>query len=353
MTVSTTDQLLPGESSRKLVTLRKVTGLQPHPNADRLELVSVSNCSLLLVGGKEQYSIGQYVLLFEADSVLPGQLACDVGLTQVADEPYHVQVQKLRGVRAHGYICPAKLVPGVQLDDSHLDSFDFSEQLDVAKYIKELPTQLQGVVDASGDGDLYSRGLIAKTDEERLSSNMFLLDELRASGHDVQAVLKYDGSSMTVGKYEGKLVVASRKNWLDVSSAANAGNSFVQMAKELAKGGLLDVLGEGEFLQGELCGPKIQGNKHGFEQKTFVAFQAWNSITQKFSSRASLSVLVAAVDSKHMLLAEIVKYWAAEDFANVTVEQLQQIADDAQLEGIVVSSFSDRSSSFKVLNSEY
>lgn len=55
--------------NRKLATLRKVKALQPIPGADRIECAIVDGWQVVVKKG--EFSVGQHVVYFEIDSLMP------------------------------------------------------------------------------------------------------------------------------------------------------------------------------------------------------------------------------------------------------------------------------------------
>ena len=63
------------------VTVRKLSKVWSHPNADRLELAQVNDCDYQFVIPKGQYKEGDEVVYFPVDSILPQDVIAKMGLT--------------------------------------------------------------------------------------------------------------------------------------------------------------------------------------------------------------------------------------------------------------------------------
>ena len=159
------------------------------------------------------------------------------------------------------------------------DGTDLTEILGVIKWEPSIPAQLQGQV--SGNFPSFIR----KTDQERVQNcftEMKLLDNWQHGGVEWYIEEKLDGSSCTVyvrfhsdvanGYYETG--VCSRNFDLKLNEE-NANNSFI---KTLTDAGYLDQipkLGQSIAIQGELCGPGIQGNKYKLPHLQFFVFDVF------------------------------------------------------------------------------
>src|SRR3990167_7294435 len=54
---------------RKLATIQQITKIEPHPNADKLEIAHVLGWKCIV--GKGEFHEGQVIIYFEIDSLLP------------------------------------------------------------------------------------------------------------------------------------------------------------------------------------------------------------------------------------------------------------------------------------------
>lgn len=115
-------------SSTFEVTVRKIDKIWPHPTADRLELASVDGLSFQLVCQKGIYTVGQKVVYFPVDSLLPQWIIDKLGLwgkdengvvirdaagrvvktMLVGNDQNRIHTVQLRGEISQGMMCPAE-----------------------------------------------------------------------------------------------------------------------------------------------------------------------------------------------------------------------------------------------------
>ncbi len=88
------------------VTVRTIEKVWNHPNADRLGLAQVEGSSFQFVVGRNDYMVGDKVLYFPVDSVLPAPLIARFGLTGKLSgkEKNRIKTVKLRGEISQGLV---------------------------------------------------------------------------------------------------------------------------------------------------------------------------------------------------------------------------------------------------------
>lgn len=297
---------------RKLVTIRTVSAVDPIPDADTIECLTVEGWKV--VSQKGNFKPGDPCVYFEIDSFLPDgnplwQDLVDKSSRVFMGEKGHVlKTIKLRGQVSQGFCIPLHKFPSIiselgiivkwtadneiDLDEQHEATFekevgrvitkaikenfdiasvrdrDFSELLGVIKYEPPIPAQLAGQVKGSFPS------IIRKTDQERYQNMMHEICE------DIDAVyeesVKFDGASMTTyHDPEGTGGVCSRNFEMKTSEGVNDDNSMVKLAREC---GLLEALKSFPHLavQGELMGPAIQGNREQLKVHKYFVFDIYD-----------------------------------------------------------------------------
>jgi|GEM_PF-476488 len=98
------------------VTVRTIEKVWNHPNADRLDLAQVNGTAFQFVVGRDGYRVGDKVLYFPVDSVLPAPLIERFGLTGKLSgkDKNRVKTVKLRGEISQGLVGRPDTVFGVQ-----------------------------------------------------------------------------------------------------------------------------------------------------------------------------------------------------------------------------------------------
>lgn len=276
--------------SRKLVTVRQVTAINPIPDADSIECITIEGWKL--VSQKGNYQVGDLAVYFEIDSFLP---TGDIRWQDLVDKSgrefegklgHRLRTIKLRGQVSQGFSIPLRKFPEIEqyLFDNfpegsvsraewikQIRDIDFAEMLGVVKWEAPIPAELQGLVKG-----LFP-SFIRKTDQERIQN---LPDVVNDTEAEYERTLKLDGSSMTVYNFNDELGVCSRN--LELKLEGNDSNTLIKVATQ---GKLLDALkamGRNIAVQGELMGPGIQGNREQLKFHKFFIFDIFDIDTQEY-----------------------------------------------------------------------
>ena len=326
----------------KLASIEIVKEVNPHPNADRLELAKVLGWQAIIKKG--EFRAGDKCVFVVIDTILPD--APWSAFLKDGDKPIRLRTVKLRGEYSQGLVLPLSVLPenvrGWQV------GADVGGALGVKKYEKEIPAQLSGEV--LGGFPSY---IVAQTDEDNGLSNPDLVAEVLK--HPLMITQKLDGSSMTVVIEDGEIShVCSRRLSLKESDK----NAFWIAAKKII---IPEAYADSRWvIQGELMGPGIQGNQLGLTEPTLFVYQMkwgddhWMTYRQMESFAA------------HFGLNVVSPVYAGSNSSSVPqIEDLQFLANAQKLpngkpaEGIVVrpstmpSSGNGRPLGFKIINQNY
>lgn len=259
---------------RKLVTLRTIGSIIPIEGADKIEVAHIGGWPCVVSKG-DNFKVGQQVLYFEIDSLLP--------LHDCPFEPelfsfleprgakeykgrlcHRLKTAKLRGQISQGLVMP---VPE-NLDISD-PTRDFSEVFGVTKYEPSLPEELRGLVRPFP-------GWITKTDQPRVQNfEPEMLSAILAERENYIATEKLDGASCTIFAKSPDtddplpLIGVCSRNYqiMDMGSPFRAlattrriptRDGLVSPWNYLAN--LILAGHQTAVLQGEYIGPKIQKN---------------------------------------------------------------------------------------------
>ena len=268
-------------TERKLATIRRISKILPHSNADLLEIAIVDGWQSVVTKGK--HIEGELIVYFEIDSVLPVReefeflrKCCYIKRDWIeGGEGFRLKTARFRGELSQGLVIP--ISEDLRIDIGFLElhrdiirtpevGMDVTLLLDVVKWDPPIGACLSGL--ARGNFPSF----IKRTDQERIQ-NCWTKFKERYSGLEFEASVKLDGSSCSIYHNNGNVGVCSRN--LDLQLEGNDGNAFIQVAKkyELLEG--LKVVGDNIAIQGEVCGPKIQNNQEQLKEADFFVFDVY------------------------------------------------------------------------------
>lgn len=129
------------------VTIEKIT-VNPHPNADRLELAQVGLYNIVV--GKGTWKTGDKVFYIPEYSVLPENLIVFLGLEGKLAGSGHNRVKPimLRGALSQGLVAPLSLLSDEIIEEKG-ETFDYAELLNIVKWEPVIPAALSGDVTAT------------------------------------------------------------------------------------------------------------------------------------------------------------------------------------------------------------
>ncbi len=308
---------------RKLASIRKISEIIPHSNADSLELAIIDGWQVIVKKG--EFQPGDLCVYFEIDSFLPREeqyhfLARNsYRKTELMGEGYKLRTIRLRGELSQGLALPLKetmlkagfsyirasdefqwFAPcdadGVVVTEygSHegwiaiIEGGDLTEALNVKKWEVPPPTCLGGKIRGNYPD------FIPKTDQERVQN---LIGKISKHYYDeeFEMTIKLDGSSMTIYKKDDHIGVCSRNLEIEEDEM----NAFWQAAR---KHKLVELLQSQEYnvaLQGELVGPGIQKNPEKLDEREFRLFDIFLIDEQRYATPEERVTMVEGVLAFH------------------------------------------------------
>lgn len=257
---------------RKLASIQKISEISPIPNSDNLILLRILGWDV--VSNKEaKHQKNDLVVLCEIDSFLPERpefefLRASSYKPAFLDRPagFRIKTVKLRGQVSQGICFPTSILPsGVSVEEGA----DVTEALGVVKYEVPVPVGMSGKVKG------MFPGFLPKTDEVRVQNVEAAL--IRHQGRLFYVTEKLDGSSFTAFLREGKFGICSRNLLMDETDESTI---YSKVAKALDLENVLrkmvERLGYDVAVQGEICGPGVQGNKYGLKTHDLFVFNLLN-----------------------------------------------------------------------------
>jgi RNA ligase (TIGR02306 family) len=254
---------------RKLATVRKIREILPINGADNIELALVDGWEVVV--GKGIYGKDELVVYLEIDSWVPTAVA--PFLTKPGKEPsvYNgIPGERLRTIKLKKQVSQG-LIPFHAPCGSNVGD-DLSESLNITKWERPeefLPSNAKGNFPA----------FIPKTEQERLQ-NIELSDLVRETEWEVTE--KMHGSSMTVYHKDGVVGVCSRNFDLLDDGSGNFWKTAHALDLPIVLAEIHAEFGLDMALQGELCGPGINGNQYLLSSHQFYVFDIFDITHGKY-----------------------------------------------------------------------
>lgn len=295
---------------RKLVTVRKITDIQPIDGADRIEEVWVDGWSVVCQKGI--HTIGDTVLYFELDSFLPQSDARFESFMKFGTRTFdggvghRIKTVRLKGVYSQGVIMPLSEFPEIT---SAEEDTDYSEAIGIVKW--EAPQERGEGMGYQGDKKGEFPWFIRKSDQERIQN---LYGKLTQTHRDKEFVgtLKMDGSSITVGyvmgeRYDNKgFFYCSRNQELKIPEVLSDPNYKLEEQGKFFQGAvnsdlfskskeLHELFGSYYAIQGELVGAGVQGNFEKFDTYQVFAYNIFDIEKQEYVDYQTFETMAEAV----------------------------------------------------------
>jgi len=347
-------------ADRVLASVRKVYSCEKHTNADRLFVVKLTSLDSDEPSGWQMvviqcYRPDEWVIFIEIDSVLPPRPEYEF----MADSKWRVRTIRLRGELSQGLIFPLSLL-GSWVASPKLfelvEGTDLTELMGIRKYSPLLEYGAGG--EPYHNVNLFPTEFADKTEETRLQ-NVRLTQWVVEDKESCTATEKLHGTSATfIISGEGQIThVCSRNHTRSVPD----GSVWWRVAERL-QARLLDHFTELQDLrlplplvvQGEICGPGINGNHYGLATENLYLF----TVTDGARDRVSYSNLRAV---GLVLGCPVVPQIATDlNLNEMTKTELLVLAEGQSLlkpsqirEGIVVRSNDNPYRSFKVISNAF
>jgi len=324
---------------RKLASVRRISDVKDHPNADKLAIYKVDGWNV--IDGIGKYKVGDMIIYCEIDSYLPVKPEFEflrrssfkkMGIL----EGFRLKTIRLRGILSQGLLIPVDVLPsGRQYEPGE----DVTEVLGILKYERPLPANLNGEV----YGDFPS--FIRKTDEERVQN----MDYADLATQSYTVTEKLDGSSCTYYFHDGHFGVCSR----NLELLETDKNTLWNIARKYEIQEKLESLGKSLAIQGEMIGLGIQKNIYKLNENDFRLFKVFDiregtyyGIDAMIDLAEHLGLTTVPVLDRSLTLPESV------DDLLVYAESKSTLSD-AHREGVVLYSNESQNVHFKVISNKF
>lgn len=371
---------------RKLASIQKVNLVEPIPDANAIEKIGILGWEL--VSKKGDFKIGDSCVYVEIDSILPYRPEFEFML------PYKFKVKtiRLRGQISQGIAFPLSIitdaVPGYDLSMLKEDD-DVTELLGIVKWdpenesleVEKVPTftgknktirlfkkykyfatrRIKKLLRISLDNSKSKfPSYVPKTDETRVQTMHRGLD--MHQGKVAYITEKLEGSSTTYiilrskGNFFKRLFVKQPMKFIVCARNTTVKNQIDArwiLAKKYKLESKMAVSKVNYAIQGELIGPKVQGNIYELPDKDFRMYLAYNIDEKRyltFNELTDLSIelgipMVPVLETGHIVHTDIKAYVAMAQGNSVLNPKTKR-------EGIVIR-LENENFSFKSINPEY
>ena len=341
---SNTDELF---KKRKLASVQRISNLIPLGKKKLEELATVIGWKVIVPSNT--FKINEKIIYFEIDSLLP---AGKSWTSHIKSKNLRIKtIQKYNEI-SQGLIM--KLDTLLKVENFKLkiedlkEGFDLTEILQVTKYDENSEEALKE------KEKRFPTELIEKSDEIRIQSNLHYIDIFL--GKQFYSSLKFDGCSATY------LIEPDTNNFRIFSRNCGVSESeksaYVEIAEKYDIKNKLLIYGGIYAIQGEIYGPKINGNRLNVNEIKFVIFNMKNIIDNHY---LDFDELVEMCEKMDLEMVDVVEEGI---FNYKTVEELIEKSKglypgtNCPREGLVYRLKKDWNTngkrfSFKVINDDY
>lgn len=345
---------------RKLVSIRRIQAITPIPNSTQIECCIVDGWKV--VTKKGEFRVGDLAVFCEIDSWVPSRFLPARNVrhkpnTYKGVQGWRVRTTKIRGQVSQGLLLPSNLTmnalkkkfPKIQ-DFSDLFDHDLSEALGVIKWEHTAP------ISSSGDPSRSPFPMeVPRTDQERVQNIVDKLQSYCENKLCFEVTEKLDGASCTIYlSAEGSFHVCSRR----VSLRPDDSEYWTVVKQNNLKKKMETLNMHGYALQGEVIGPKIQGNRYALPALQLYIYDVFTTTSNRFLDPKERMNLCRKLDVKHVPVIH-------SDFTltehQATVDHLLQVAEGKSVlnpkverEGLVFKTHhNEESVSFKTISNTY
>ena len=238
--------------------------IEPHPDADRLELATASGN--VCVVAKGQYNTGDAAVFIPANSLLLPEM-----LERLDDATRNYlggrDKNRVRAARIRGIVSEGLLYTGPETVGGAVGA-DYAETLGCVKYVPPVPVSMNGLVEP---------GPRLAFDIENITNYQGVLID----GETVAVTEKLHGTFCCLGLHPDDGVVVTSKGYGErqlrfaVDDETNRGNLYcLAWAAHSAKieAAVRGYPGEPVYVLGEIAGPKVQDLHYGLTEPRFFVF---------------------------------------------------------------------------------
>jgi len=252
---------------------REIAVINPHGNADKLELGKLVGMEFQFCVKKDEYKAGAKVVYFPIDSILPDDLSMHIGVKAFLSGRNHDRIKtvRLRGQISQGVVVPQRVIEAyLTARGKAYSAATLTDDLGVTKY--EPPTVLQ-----KGANLKPLRGALYSYDIEGADRFPHILEMIMDRPVYITEKLEGTNFGISISTEDEKLV--NQRNFI-VEPIEGEGPHFFHEVVDREK--LFDIVEQIRAkyypkswvtLRGELIGENVQSNYYGLKGRTVRFFE--------------------------------------------------------------------------------
>jgi RNA ligase (TIGR02306 family) len=332
-----------------LAIIVRILRLTPIIGADKICLAHIQGWQCVVK--IDEFRVGDLAIYFVIDSIPDFS---DPNTELVRKRGGRVKTCKLRGVISQGLLAPLLWLEsrGHSVENT-FEGEDVTIKMGVTKYVSEEEEyQYFGTLQAGtkSQGRNFPSD-VPKTDERKLQSYPVFLDYIK--DRRVVITRKEDGCSATFVCRDGEFSVCGRNcAWTEPTKETS--HYFTVAAKEEIEI-KMKSLNKNLAIQGEIIGPKINGNRLRLSELQFRVFGMWDLAESRYLWWDEVVEICGRISLNHVPVV----YWGHANELDLTLEGFLQLAEEQRYgpgilaEGIVVKADEGQPLSFKVISNKY
>lgn len=280
------------DADRMLASIVRIDALEPIVGADRIVVAEIKGWKCVVA--KDDFVVGDLAVYYCEDS-MPNLDDPNMNFLKIKGIK-RIKIMKLRGIYSQGLLGPLRWMEGKVPDISALkEGDDVTEVLQVKKYVK---IEELGQYGKLNDLANHFPKDVPKTDEERLQNNINFLRYI--VDRNIVITRKEDGCSCSFVFNQGEFSVCGRNfTWLEGN--ANSGHYF-RTEKQYNVGEGMRTMGRNLGIQGEIIGPKVNGNKLELTALDFKVFNIFDIDTKEYLNYDEVTQICTTLGLKQVPL---------------------------------------------------
>ena len=337
---------------RTLASIVKILNIRPIEGADKIVVANVLGWEVVIQ--KDQFKVGDMAIYFEIDSILEKDNPNTAFL-----EGKRLKTKVIRGQISQGLLGPLSWLTAYGVDPNSVkEGDDVTAQMKVTKWVSQSE---MGLYEGSDSKSVWLPFDIPKTDEPRIQACPKQLAYMQ--GKKLVITQKYDGTSTTYATLQNRFYVCGRNRVHNADGVLpdNSTSHYFEIVKRYDLERKMLGLNRNLALQGEIIGPKINGNRHKVDSIEFYVFNLWDVDKNCYVSFDEMMDVVNVLGLKSV---PVVFRGILKD-EELTVSNLLKMASEQKYtngkspqiaEGIVIKTDYGREvprASIKVISNEY